>query len=37
MDMANQLGMLGLQWYHIILVIGLIGVLVFYSMYRRQQ
>jgi len=33
----NLTNMLAVAWYHIVLVIGLIGVIVFYVWYRREQ
>ncbi|GEM_PF-1627700 len=29
--------LLAVAWYHILLAIGLVGVIVFYSLYRRNQ
>lgn len=34
MGLAN---ILAVAWYHVVLLLGLIGLIVFYVMYRRQQ
>lgn len=31
----NLINMLAFGWYHIVLIIGLIGVIVFYILYRK--
>ena len=29
--------MLGMAWYKIMGIVGLVGVIIFYAMYRREQ
>ncbi len=33
----ERFAMLAVGWYHLVLLVGLIGVIVFYVLYRNEQ
>ena len=37
MELANVILAATYKWYHLVLLLGLIGVIIFYVLYRRRQ